>query len=74
MTKTEVFEKIISQHKWYVGVYSQGYASQLIQRFKSGLLKQKTVDLFFSNFGYFEIREAEYVQQLEGKPSNLKTK
>lgn len=74
MTKTEVFNQIISQHKWYIGIYSQGYASQLIQRFKSGLLKQNTIDSFFKNFGYFEIREAEYVKKIEGKPSNLKTK
>lgn len=74
MTKKEVLIKITSEHKWYVGHYSQGYASQLIQKFELGLLKQKTIDSLFNKFGYFESKDAEYALQLEGKPSNLKTK
>lgn len=74
MNQTEVFNKITSEHKWYIGHYSQGYASQLVSRFKSGQLKKSTIDSFLEKFGYVKVKEAEYSLQLEGKPSNLKTK
>lgn len=74
MTEKEVFNKITSEHKWYIGYYSQGYASQLVARFKAGQLKQKTIDEFLQLFGYVKSAEAQYALQLEGKPSNLKTK
>lgn len=74
MTQTEVFNKITSEHKWYVGKYSQGYASQLIARYNAGQLKQSTIDSFLQLFGYIKVKDSEYTLQLEGKPSNLKTK
>lgn len=74
MNQQEAFNKITSEHKWYVGKFSQGYASQFIQRFNAGLLKQKTIDNFLEMFGYYKVKEAEWNKQLEGKPSNLKTK
>lgn len=74
MTETEVFNKITSEHKWYIGYYSQGYASQLISRYNSGQLKQSTIDNFLNLFGYVKVQDAQYEKQLEGKPSNLKTK
>lgn len=63
MTEKEVFNKITSEHKWYVGFYSQGYASQFISRFKAGQLKQKTIDDFLRFFGYYKIEEAQYSQK-----------
>jgi len=74
MTEKEVFNKITSQLKWYIGHYSQGYASQLVSRYKANQLKQSTIDSFLETFGYVKSSEAQYTLQLEGKPSNLKTK
>ena len=74
MNQTEVFNKITSEHKWYVGKFSQPYASQLITRYNAGQLKQSTIDSFLELFGYVKVKDAEYTLQLEGKPSNLKTK
>lgn len=73
MTKEECFKEITSTHKWYIGVYSQGYASQLVQRFNSGLLKQSTIEAFLNKFGYVKAQEATY-KKSDGKPINLKTK
>lgn len=63
MNQTEVFNKITSEHKWYVGKFSQGYASQIIARYNAGQLKQKTIDDFLKKFGYVKTREAEYEQK-----------
>lgn len=63
MTEQEVFNKITSEHKWYVGYYSQGYASQLVARYKSNQLKQKTIDSFLETFGYVKSAEAQYEQK-----------
>lgn len=62
MTEKEVFNKITSEHKWYIGFCSQGYASQLSSRFKAGQLKQSTIDSFLESFGYVKIKDAEYEQ------------
>lgn len=58
MTKEQAFEEIISEHKWYIGHYSQSHASQLIQRFKAGMLKDKTINSLLHKFGY-ELKEPE---------------
>lgn len=63
MTKEEAFKEITSKHKWYIGHYSQGYASQIVQRFKAGLLKEKTINKFLERFGYVIIREQEWEKQ-----------
>ena len=60
MTKKEAVSSIICELKWYVGVYSQGYASQFVQRFKAGQLKEKTVDAFLEKFGYEKVKEEEW--------------
>lgn len=60
MNQTELFNKIVSEHKWYVGKFSQPYASQLVARFKAGQLKQKTIDEFLQLFGYEKTTEAQY--------------
>lgn len=62
MNQTEVFNKITSQHKWHIGYYSQGYASQLVARFHANQLKQKTIDEFLHLFGYVKCSEAQYEQ------------
>ena len=74
MTEQEAFNKITSQLKWHIGHYSQGYASQLVSRYKANQLKQSTIDSFLETFGYVKVKEAEYSLQLEGKPNDLKTK
>lgn len=74
MSQEEVFKEITSQHKFYVGYCSQGYATQLIQRFEDGRLSDKTIQKLFNHFGYVVSKPTEWVKQLEGKPSNLKTK
>lgn len=53
MNKKEVFKEITSQHKWYVGYCSQGYATQLVQRFEDGRLSEKTIKKMFKHFGYY---------------------
>lgn len=73
MTQKQAFNEITSELKWYIGIYSQSYASQIVQRFNAGLLKEKTINDFLSHFGYLKIKEAEY-KKAEGKPINLKTK
>ena len=63
MTEKEVFNKITSQLKWYYGIYSQGYASQLVSRYNNGQLKQSTIDSFLETFGYVKSSEAQYEQK-----------
>jgi len=60
MTKEEAFKEITSKLKWYQGHYSQGYASQLVQRFKAGTLKSGTLDAFLGRFGYEKVKEEEW--------------
>lgn len=74
MTKSEAIEKIISEPKWYIGILPQSTASNFVASFRKGMAKQSTIDNFLQLFGYVKIKEAEYEKQLEGKPSNLKTK
>lgn len=66
MTKKQAIEQITSIHKWYVGVFSQGYASQFVQRFNAGQLKEKTINNFLSKFGYECVKE----EQWEKSPNN----
>lgn len=60
MNKDEVFKAITSEHKWYLGYCSQGYATQLIQRFEDGRLSDKTIEKLFNHFGYFVLRKTEW--------------
>lgn len=60
MTKEEVFKEITNPLKWYIGYCSQGYATQLIQRFNDGRLSEKTIEKLFNHFGYFVKREKQW--------------
>lgn len=60
MTQEQAFKEITSELKWYIGHYSQGYASQLVQRFNAGHLKQSTIDNFLKKFGYELKTEAQW--------------
>lgn len=60
MTQKQVFESITSEHKWHIGHYSQGYASQLVQRFNAGQLKQSTINKLFNHFGYTIKQETQW--------------
>lgn len=60
MTKKDCIEEIISEHKFYVGVVSQGYASNFIQRFRAGQLKEKTINSFLEKFGYERVKEEQW--------------
>lgn len=74
MTQTEAIEKIISEPKFYIGKLPQSSASNFVTSFRKGMSKQKTIDSFLYLFGYQKVSEAQYEKQLDGKPSNLKTK
>jgi hypothetical protein len=74
MTKEEVFKEITSKLKWHIGFCSQGYATQLVQRFEDNRLSEKTIEKLFTHFGYCVSTPRQWTKQLEGKPSNLKTK
>lgn len=73
MTQEDALNQIFSQHKWYVGIYSQCYASQLKARHQAKQLKQSTIEELLRKFGYVLNRPAEWIKS-DGKPSNLKTK
>lgn len=60
MTKEDCVNEIVSEHKWYVGFCTQGYASQFVQRFKAGQLKDKTVNAFLEKFGYKLVKQEEW--------------
>lgn len=60
MSEQEAFKEITSELKWYIGHYSQGYASQLKQRYAAGQLKQSTVDKILNEFGYSKIETAQW--------------
>lgn len=74
MNQSEAIEKIISEPKFYIGKMHQSTASNFVISFRKGMSKQSTIDSFLETFGYYKTSEAQYTQQLEGKPSNLKTK
>lgn len=74
MTQSEAIEKIISEPKFYIGKLPQSTASNFVASFRKGMAKQSTIDNFLQLFGYVKISEAQYTLQVEGKPSNLKTK
>lgn len=68
MTKKECIDEITSQHKFYIGIVSQGYASNFVQRFKAGQLKEKTINSFLEKFGYERTKE----EQWEKSPKAIK--
>lgn len=74
MNQNEAIEKIISEPKFYIGKLPQSTASNFVASYRKGMSKQKTIDEFLRLFGYEKTMEAQYALQLEGKPSNLKTK
>lgn len=60
MDKNEVFKEITKPLKWYIGYCSQGYATQLVQRFEDGRLSEKTIDKMFAHFGYITVKEKQW--------------
>ena len=74
MNQNEAIEKIISEPKFYIGKLPQSTASNFVASYRKGMSKQKTIDEFLQLFGYVRVKDAEYALQLEGKPSNFKTK
>lgn len=52
MTTTEVFNQIISEHKWYAPYMSAQAAFLFKKRFVKGELKQSTIKRAFAKFGY----------------------
>ena len=73
MSEKEVFDKITSELKWYIGYCSQPYASQMISRYESGCMKKETINKLFKFFGYVVKEPTQWVKS-SGKPNNLKTK
>lgn len=57
MKEEELFQIITSDHKWYVGFCSKGYATQIQQRYEKGTLSQKSIDKMFDHFGYEKKQE-----------------
>lgn len=74
MNKEDVFKEITTPLKWWIGFCSQGYATQLVQRFEDNRLSEKTIEKMFTHFGYSVSTPKQWVKQLDGKPNNLKTK
>lgn len=74
MTEQEAIEEIISEPKFYIGKMKQSTASNFVASYRKGMCKQKTINAFLNTFGYVVSKPTEWVKQLEGKPSNLKTK
>lgn len=65
LTKEEVFSEITSPLKWYLGHYSQSYASQIVQRFEDGRLSEKTIDKLFNYFGYSVSTPKQWVKKTD---------
>ena len=60
MEEKEVIERIISEHKFYVGVMPQSSASLFIKRYREGKLRHKTIVEFMKKFGYVLSDPAKY--------------
>lgn len=52
MTTTEVFNQIISEHKWYAPYMSAQAALLFKKRFLRGELKHSTIERMFEKFGF----------------------
>lgn len=52
MTTTEVFNQIISEHKWYAPYMSAQAAFLFKRRFIKGELKHSTIERMFEKFGF----------------------
>lgn len=72
MNSQEVFKQITTPLKWYIGYCTQGYASQLVQRFEDNRLSERTIEKLFNHFGYSVSTPKKWTKQLEGKPKELK--
>lgn len=74
MSEKEAIEAIISEPKFYIGKMAQSTASNFVASYRKGMAKKKTINKFLETFGYVISTPEQWVKQLEGKPSNLKTK
>lgn len=52
MTTNEVFNQIISEHKWYAPYMSAQAAFLFKKRFVKGELKHSTIERMFEIFGF----------------------
>ena len=73
MSQDDVISKIISEPKYYIGIMHQSTASNFVASWRKGMAKQKTIDKFLNNYGYFKSKPAQWIKS-SGKPNNLKTK
>ena len=76
-TEQQAIEEIISKPKYYLYAnppMNQSTASNFVSSYRKGMAKKKTINNFLETFGYVISTPETWVKQLEGKPSNLKTK
>jgi len=52
MTEKQVFNKIISEKKWFENYCTASYASDIKSKFSVGLLGEKAIERLFKHFGY----------------------
>lgn len=57
MSREQVFNEITKNKKWYVGIYIQQTASQMVKRFNNGSLSHEKMNEIFNKFGYIKIIE-----------------
>lgn len=62
MNEKQAFNQITSQKDWWQGYCSRSYATQLVQRYEAGLLKQKTINKLLTDFGYTVVVPAQWVK------------
>jgi hypothetical protein len=53
MTAGEIFNKIVSEPKWYAGYTSAQHANLIKKRFNDQTLEFKTLTKLFNHFGYY---------------------
>jgi len=60
MTEKQVFNKIISEKKWFENYCTASYASEIKNKFRAGLLGEKAIERLFDHFGYKVKTEAQW--------------
>lgn len=61
MTAEQAVNEITSEVKYYIGVYPQSTASDLVKRFRNGSITLNKLEEFLNNFGYVK-REGEWIK------------
>jgi len=57
MNQEQVFKLITGTKKWYVGVYIQQTASEIVKRYKNKTLSHEKLTELFNKFGYIKTIE-----------------